>query len=46
MLYEELKSIENSLEGDKCSEGGVTYYISVDKIDNKGSLDIALKNIN
>ena len=27
-------------------EKGVTYYISVDKIDNTGSLDFALKNIN
>lgn len=45
MLYEKLKSIENSLEGDECSEGGVTYYISVDKIDNTGSLDFTLKNI-
>ena len=27
-------------------ETGVTYYISVDKIDNTGSLDFALKIIN
>lgn len=45
MIYEKLKSIENLLEGDEYSEGGVSYYISVDKIDDAISLDFALKNI-
>lgn len=45
MLYEELKRIENLLEGDEYSESGVTYYFAVDKIDDTVSFDIALKNI-
>lgn len=45
MLYEELKRIENLLEGDEYSESGVTYYFAADKIDDTVSFDIALKNI-
>lgn len=45
MLYEKLKSIENALEGNEFSEGGVSYYISVEKMDDTVSFDIALKNI-
>lgn len=45
MLYENLKSIENILEGNEYFEGGVSYCISFEKIDNTISLEIALKSI-
>ena len=34
MLYEELKSIENLLEGNEYSDGGTSYCIGFDKIDD------------
>lgn len=44
MLYEDLKNIENLLEGNEYCEGGVTYYVGFDKIDSNLSVDIAIKN--
>lgn len=43
MLYEELKSIENMIEGNEYSNGGLSYYVGVDKIVNTISLDLAIK---
>lgn len=45
MLYEELKSIENLLEGNEYSDGGTSYCIGFDKIDDALSLDSAIKKI-
>ena len=43
MLYEELKSIENMIEGNEYSNGGLSYYVGVDKIVNTISLYLAIK---
>lgn len=45
MLYEKLKNIEGLLEGNEYFEGGVSYCMSVEKIDDTIPLDLALKNI-
>ncbi len=45
MLYEDLKSIGDLLEGNEYSNGGVSYYIGIDKIDNNVSIDFAIKKI-
>lgn len=45
MLYEDLKSIGDLLEGNEYSDRGVSYYIGIDKIDNNVSIDFAIKKI-
>ena len=45
MLYENLKNIENLLEGNEYSDGGVSYYIGVDKIDKNVSVEVSIKKI-
>lgn len=43
MLYEDLKIIENLLEGNEYSAHGVTYFVAFDKIDSSLPLDLAVK---
>lgn len=43
VLYEELKSIENLIEGNEYFDGGVSYCVGIDKIDGAVSLDFAIK---
>lgn len=33
MIYESLKQIENRIEGEEYTAGGVTFYMTVDKLD-------------
>ena len=33
MIYESLKQIENSIEGEEYTVGGVTFYMTVEKLD-------------
>lgn len=44
MLYQELKKIEKSIEGNEYSDWGVSYYVAIDKLDSSISLDLAVKN--
>ena len=44
MIYQELKEIENAIEGCEYSADGVTYYVAFDKLDSNISLDLAVKN--
>ena len=42
MLFEELKRIENQIEGNEYFDGGVVYCITIDKIDHAQPLDCAV----
>ena len=42
MLFEELKCIENQIEGNEYFDGGVAYCIAIDKIDHALPLDCAV----
>lgn len=44
MIYESLKQIENRIEGEEYTAGGVTFYMTVDKLDFDISDNTALKN--
>lgn len=43
MIFEQLKKLEKSVEGNEYFRGGVGYYFSVDKLDESISLKLALK---
>ena len=43
MLYEELKSVINLINENEYSEGYVTFYVEIYKIDTLLSLDFAIK---
>lgn len=43
MLYEELLQIQKMLEGNEYTEGGVSYYIELDKLDSSVPMSVALK---
>lgn len=45
MIYETLRSIEKSIEGNEYTAGGVSYYVGVDRLDNDLPLDLAVKKI-
>ena len=38
MLYEDLLSIEKQLEGNEYSDGGISYYVTICKIDSEGEI--------
>ena len=44
MIYESLKQIENRIEGEEYTAGGVTFYMTVDKLDFDISDNTALNN--
>ena len=44
MIFESLKQIENSIEGEEYTVGGVTFYMTVEKLDFDISDNLALKN--
>ena len=44
MIYEFLKQIENRIEGEEYTAGGVTFYMTVDKLDFDISDNTALNN--
>lgn len=44
MLYEKLKNIENLIEGNEYFDGGVSYCVTFDVLDNSLSFDFAIKN--
>ena len=44
MIYESLKQIENRIEGEEYIAGGVTFYMTVDKLDFDISDNTALNN--
>ena len=43
MLYEELLQIQKMLEGNEYTEGGVSYYIELDRLDSSVPMSVALK---
>ena len=43
MLYEELLQIQKMLEGNEYTDGGVSYYIELDKLDSSVPMSVALK---
>ena len=44
MIYESLKQIENRIEGEEYTAGGVTFYMTVDKLDFDISDDAAVND--
>ena len=45
MLYEDLKLIEKSLEGDEYFNGGVSYCIGIEKYDENVPISISVKRM-
>lgn len=43
MLYEELLQIQKMLEGNEYTDGGVSYYIELDRLDSSVPMSVALK---
>lgn len=43
MLYEELSQIQKMLEGNEYTDGGVSYYIEIDRLDSSVPMSVALK---
>lgn len=43
MLYEELLQIQKMLEGNEYTDGGVSYYIEIDRLDSSVPMSVALK---
>lgn len=43
MLYEELLQIQKMLEGNEYTDGGVSYYIEIDRLDRSVPMSVALK---
>ena len=41
MLYEELLQIQKMLEGNEYTDGGVSYYIEIDRLDSSVPMSVA-----